>query len=643
MFWLTISLMVGIFLSNACCGGILPEAMAYCLEALTVGLLVGMFVAHRKQGYAFRWLFGGMAFLFMACIGALLLHSKCLTVAYDWPSERTAWQGTILETPQEKPKTYLCKLRVEFGFSAQDKAIPVNRTVWAYIMKDSLSARLQCGEGIRFFTRISRPSGPGIPGDFDYATYLFHQQVSGTAVVYSGHWQLTGKRTPLTLKQKASEYRQKILRRYQQWGFSDDERALLSALTVGYRNDLNENLQETYRTAGVAHLLALSGMHVAILWGLLHWLMDPLERFQMSRRIKGLLIILSLWGFAFLVGLSPSVVRAVIMCTLMTITRIAGGRVLSLNSLTVAAFFMLAYNPFYLFDIGFQLSFLATFSIIALYPYLSRYFVKRHPILRFLWGIIALSLVAQAGTAPLSIYYFSRFPVHFLWANLLAVPLVMSILYGAVAVFALSPFGEIHAWAVKIQNGLLRMLNEGMRYVEHLPMASIEDLHPTKVQVALIYLLGVSCLIRRIRRSRWWLMTLLAWVNLFVGTLCWQAFAQDHEPRLYLTRSQVRTYPQVEVKQQEGIYHYKGIQICLVADNHWKDKETDHPLEIDYLYLCRGYKGRIADLQRLFRIRKVILDTSITEYWLHKWKEECEQLNLEYVDLSEKGVYTIPL
>lgn len=167
----------------------------------------------------------------------------------------------------------------------------------------------------------------------------------------------------------------------------------------------------------------------------------------------------------FFSGLASSVIRAVVMCMLMTAARAAGERTLSLNTLSVAAFFMLLYNPFYLFDTGFQLSFLAVLSILFIYPVISRYWRVRHPVPRYIWGIVAVSLAAQLGTAPVVIYKFAYFPVYFLPANLIVAPLVLVIIYGSVASFVLSPFTVLHIWVVKGLNGVLRLLNDSMQWV----------------------------------------------------------------------------------------------------------------------------------------------------------------------------------
>lgn len=285
--------------------------------------------------------------MFLFCVGALLLQQKWQRVDYEWSSGKNMYQGVIVDVPQEKAKTYLCKLRIDKEMSERGM-LPVNRMILVYIMKDSLSVNLRCGDHLNFYTRISTPEREVIPGEFDYAAYLFRQQISGTAVIFPGYWQWTGKKSALTWKQRAGVWREKILDSYRKWGFLGDEFAVLSALTVGYKEELSEDLRETYQVAGVSHILALSGMHIAVLWGLLCWILRPLDRSCLLRWVKCGIIVLLLWTFAFLVGLPPSVIRAVVMCMLMTAARAAGERTLSLNTLSVAAFFMLLYNPFYL-------------------------------------------------------------------------------------------------------------------------------------------------------------------------------------------------------------------------------------------------------------------------------------------------------
>ncbi|WP_297182301.1 ComEC/Rec2 family competence protein [uncultured Phocaeicola sp.] len=639
MFRLTIPFVTGIFVSDYCFQGALPVS-SFGMGALVC--LIGLVILVRWRHYRFRWLFGGMAFMFLFCVGALLVQQKWQEVNYEWSSEKNVYQGVIVDVPQEKAKTYLCKLWIDKNVSESGMA-PVNRMVLVYIMKDSLSVNLRCGDHLNFYTRILTPEREVIPEKFDYAAYLFRQQISGTAVIFPGYWQWTGEREPLTWKQQAGVWREKILDSYRKWGGSGDEFAVLSALTVGYKEELSEDLRETYQTAGVSHILALSGMHIAVLWGLLCWILRPLDRSYLLRWVKCGMIVLLLWTFAFLVGLPPSVIRAVVMCMLMTMARAAGERALSLNTLAIATFSMLLYNPFYLFDTGFQLSFLAVFSILLIYPFIFRCCPVHHFVFRYIWGIVAVSLAAQLGTAPVVIYKFAYFPICFLLANLIVTPLVLIIIYGSVASFVLSPFAVLHIWVVKGLDGTLWLLNNSMQWVSDLPMSHFGNIHFSLLQVGIFYVLLFVVLSYLLHPSRKLLIATLCGINLFIGFSGYLCFKKEEHSRLILTHSQVKVYPPQNVWQQDSIYYYKGLNICVLADNRWRNKSADCLLDIDYMYLCKGFKGRIAPLQKIFRIRKIILDSSLSDYRLKLLKEECRSLGLDYIDISSKGSHLILL
>lgn len=639
MFRLTISLVAGIFLSDYFFRGTLP-VFVFGIGALVC--LAGMAVLLKWRNYYYRWLFGSMAFMFLFCIGALGVQYKWETVNYEWASGENVYQGVLVDAPQEKAKTYLCKLWVNKKAS-EEGMISVNRTVLVYIIKDSLSRNLRCGDYLNFYARMVIPEKTEVPDEFDYATYLFRQQISGTAVVFPGYWQWTGKRASLTWKQQSGLWREKILDCYRNWGFSGDEFAVLSALTVGYKEELSDELRETYQMAGVSHILALSGMHVAVLWGLLCWILRPLDKNRLLRWVKCCMVIGLLWGFAFLVGLPASVIRAVVMCMLMTMARAACERALSLNTLAIAAFFMLLYNPFYLFDAGFQLSFLAVFSILLIYPVIFRCWPVHQPVLRYIWSIVAVSLAAQVGTSPVVIYYFAYFPVYFLPANLIVAPLVLIIIYGAVAAFVLSPFMVLHVWVVKGLGSLLWLLNNSMQWIEHLPMSRVGNVHFSLLQVSTLYALLFIVLTYLLHPSRKLIIVVLCGINFFIGLSGYLYFVKDEPSQLILAHSQIKVYPQEKVWQQDSIFHYKGLNVCVLTDNRWQNKSAGRLLNIDYMYLCKGFKGKIAPLQKMFRIRKIILDTSLGSYKSNLLKEECRSLGLDYIDMSPKGSFRILL
>lgn len=256
---------------------------------------------------------------------------------------------------------------------------------------------------------------------------------------------------------------------------------------------------------------------------------------------------------------------------------------------------------------------------------------------------MAVSLAAQLGTAPVVIYKFAYFPVYFLPANLIVAPLVLVIIYGSVASFVLSPFTVLHIWVVKGLNGVLRLLNDSMQWVGDLPVSHSGDIHLSLLQVGILYVLLFVVLSYLLSPSRKSLITVLCGINLFIGFSGCLYYMKEESFQLILAHSQVKVSPQKDVWQQDSIYHYKGMNICVLVDNRWRSRSVDSLLDIDYMYLCKGFKGKIAPLQKKIKIRKVILDASLGGYRLNLLKDECRGLGLDYIDMSPKGSYRILL
>ena len=447
--------------------------IAYALFALFI--LLGGLLFLRK--YECRWMFGFGVMLFMFLLGNFLFLQKWQQVKVEWPSEKMYYSGVVQETPVEKKRTMQCKVQLN------------ERNVLLYVWKDSLSREIKMGDRLLFQTQIAPPTRTNLSGDFDYASYLLHQGISGTSFISSGRWTIVQEKPCLSLKQKALQIRNHIVNSYKEWGIGEEQLPVLAALTVGAKMELDAETRTAYSTAGIAHVLALSGLHIAIVWLLLDFLLRPLERTKGLRRLKWLLSTGFLWSFAFIAGLEASVVRAVIMCMLLELGKLMGSRVLSMNTLAIAAFFMLLYNPFYLFDVGFQLSFIAVASILLFYPVIYKMWRTKSLIVKWGWGTVSVSLAAQLGTAPLVMYYFSTFSVYFLLANLIVAIWVPLIIYVCALLALVAIFFKPFAWLVWVLDKQVLVLNEVAEHVSRLPYATISWTEMSRWEVFLLYVL----------------------------------------------------------------------------------------------------------------------------------------------------------
>jgi competence protein ComEC len=271
-----------------------------------------------------------------------------------------------------------------------------------------------------------------------------------------------------------------LLQRLQSSGLSDGQYAVVSAMALGDKSALTHELKDTYSKTGASHILALSGLHLGIIYALLSMLVVG-RRWQMITQVA---IILSIWAFVFLVGMSMSVVRSAVMLTVYALLAIGHRHKMSVNTLAFTAIIMLLISPQALFDVGFQMSFMAVFSILLFVPLFYRLFsaeyLMTHRIISWLWGMVAVSVAAQIGVAPLIAYYFGRFSCYFLLTNFIVIPAATLILYLALGTLLIPALGVLLA-------GIVGLLNTTLLYISTLPGATIEGLHPSVMLTASIY------------------------------------------------------------------------------------------------------------------------------------------------------------
>lgn len=640
LFRLTVVLAVGIVLSD----WFFPDSacLMWLVGAWGIAFL-GAVVCYPLSRYRWRMLFGCMAYLATALSGGILYLINREAVRFDWAEGRNVYVGTILDVPHPKTKTMQAVVEVEQGRSVSDSIwYPVRRKVMLYWMPDSLQGELACGDRLCFEANISRPVSDADFSGFDYGLYLERQGIGGTAVAFTGCWQRLDNAGALSFRQKALLYREKIIETYRLWGLKDDVQAVVSALTVGDKSELTRELKDSYTAAGTSHILALSGMHVVILALILSWLLYPLRYVPGGRWITGFLIVVFLWSFAFLSGLSPSVIRAVVMYSLCVAASVfTESRFLGVSSVSLAAFLMLVYQPLYLFDVSFQLSFVAVLSLLLIYPFIERLFHFRWKPLNWLWKSMALTMAAQLGTLPFILCYFGMFPTYFLLANLVVTPLSIVIL-GLALVCLL--FGAV-PWLVKVLGLSVELLNGIMEWVQGLSGSQITSVYLSPVQAGVFALSLISFLLYLSRRSARRLIGVLCCTNLFLGMLLFECMAPAAD-YLYFTRAGIYTKRERNVSQlvsETNLYRIQNLQVALANDGRWKNKLSSERLAIDYVYVCKGFSGTMAGLSELFQINYVIFDGSLSDAYRERLKQECRSIGLAYTDITEKGAYATVL
>lgn len=384
--------------------------------------------------------------------------------------------------------------------------------VYLYLRRDSLSSTLAPGDTLLVRTRIRRG---GILGDFDYGEYLRLQGIVGQAFAHSGQWRLAGRAAREGLGGPV-QWQHALVERYKRFGLEGAELGTIAALTLGYKEDLDDGRRQQFQKAGAAHILAVSGLHTGILYSIV-WVVltlggmaKPLYEQRVWRCGLSAVIIAAMWGYAAMTGMTPSVVRSVVMLTLYEVGRMLYRQSFSLNTLAAAAWWILIVRPTDLFSVSFQLSFAAVAGIL----FLSQPFGQLMPthrirprwaqwIARYVAGIISVSLAAQIATLPLSLYYFGQSANYFLLTNLLVIPLAWLIVVTALGVLALGGLPVVGEGIVWLCRTLTEILHAGVGWIEGLPGA-VSELRVSAVMVWLLYGAIASAYLA-LRRSLWWL------------------------------------------------------------------------------------------------------------------------------------------
>lgn len=670
------------------CGDAFPHPCPWgCFYGLAGLGLVLLLVCHFRSRPV---LWGCGTGLLLAFIGFQSAAWQVASVAYDCPSGEAVYQVRIAEHPEEKERSRLCPVRVQGVWLGDSLRVERHPPLFLlYFPKDSASACLRRGDQLLVQARLSPPRNNGNPDEFDYERYLRRQGGSGTAYVPAGQWQVVGHDSTRTIRQVALDYRAEVVALYRRLGFRGDELTVLSALTVGDQDHLSEDILETYSVSGASHVLSLSGLHIGFLYVLLVFLLRPLWTWCRWLKVPLMFgLVLALWVFAFFTGLASPVVRSVTMFSLLALASLQSEKLLTLHSLLATAFLMLLVRPLWLFEVSFQLSFLSLAAILLIQPPLYRLWQPRNRFLRSVWGLMTVSVAAQVGVAPLVLFYFGRFSTHFLLSNLFVVPMASLILYAAVLLLLLAPFPSLQTAFADVLEHLVRGQNEGLRWVEQLPCASIDQVWVDGVDTVLFYvflaLLYVCCrrvTPRRVEAMLLSLLTLVAWHTVSLadslpgrglafynvsrtpavhcltgGRASWLVGTDtlpdvermtrslaSHWRRLRLDdpRPVADGYADDVLSVHDGVLHYGGRRVCILHDDRWRGKAAPAPLHVDYLYVCRGYRGTLQELERIFAVDAVVFDASFTGFYRRRMEEECLRSGVPCHSLDREGAFLV--
>jgi competence protein ComEC len=439
---------------------------------------------------------GITACIFLFFTGSLLSQSrderKDNSHIINFTGKINYYKGVITDPIEEKKKFYKTTLSVDKIYS-KEKWTKANGKIILYLPKTC--EKLSYGTELQIKGNPAEVKPPSLPGEFDYKTYLRFHHIYHQHFLKKEHFEIIAENKGniiLNFSYKLRNYFESILKEYVT---GENEFSIASALLLGIRSGLSEEMKASYSSTGTMHILAISGLHVAVVFQLLMTILIFIPQGKFWNRLITFFFLLTLlWFFALITGFSPSVIRAVFMFSIILLSKLLRKNTNIYNTICFTAFCLLFYDPMLIADAGFQLSFLAVLGIVYLSDRIYFLINIENRILDYIWRTSSVSLAAQLAVLPLSLYYFKQFPLFFLLANLIAIPLSGVILYTGVLLFLISWVPLLNKCLGFILSKMISFMNLIIPAIGSIPGASIKGIQISYYELLLLYLILIFML-----------------------------------------------------------------------------------------------------------------------------------------------------
>jgi competence protein ComEC len=344
------------------------------------------------------------------------------------------------------------------------------------------------GDVVLIHAKLKEIENSQNPYAFDYKKYMQRKGIFYTAYIPVSRWEKIGQFRGNPIKDKAHQIQQYFSKVFADAGMNGDEYSIITAILLGNDETMEPELKASYASAGVSHILCVSGMHVGVIFMILNFILQPLDYSKQLRLLKAVLLMLFIWLYACITGLSPSVTRAATMFSFVTIGGMLRRNTNIFHSLFASLFILLIINPLLIFETGFQLSYAAVFGIVIFQQKIMELWEPKRKITNYFWNLITVSVAAQLATFPLSVYTFGQFPNYFLLANLSVITLSFVVVVSGVCLLAVSFIPMVSNWIAWLLTHEIKLMNFIIQSIEKIPGAVTENISISWVQILLIYL-----------------------------------------------------------------------------------------------------------------------------------------------------------
>lgn len=664
-------------------GAISFASILYCLF-VGILLLFGFYFLPISIQFLWKPLRGILISLLLLFVGAMLCWQKDIRHQLDWYGNFYHSQdyvvARILEPLIEKPKSYKSIAMVE-SLIRNDSIISCTGQAVIYFSRDSIVNHLEYGDQIIFRKSLQEIQNTGNPGAFDYKQYAAFHQRHHQVFLKESDWVLLPQKKTNRFQQFIFSASTAIIQGLRKYISADPSiQGIAEALLIGYTNDLDKDLVQAYSNTGVVHIIAISGMHLGLIYVMLTWIFSKIPYIKKSAILRYILILSLLWVFSLLTGAGASVIRSAVMFSFMLTGQTFFKQSSIYNSLAAAALVMLAYNPFYLWELGFQLSYLAIIGILVFQKPLYHLLYIPYKWLDKIWELAAVSIAAQILTFPICMYYFHQFPNFFLFTNLLTVPLSSIILILEILLMAFSWLPQLPIYLGKLTSMLIQWMNDIVLWVNASEWAVWKGISISWLATGLLYAWLISMAYWLLgRQLKQLIISLIILLGLCISNAYreWEAATQERFivyqiPRHFAldfivgkqlygisdtavkankhfqntTIDAARIYfhakkipePLKELYHNNFFYQFTGKRIAII-DQAFECIIPPQKIKLDYLVLTNNPSMSIAFLNQVFEVKLFILDAANSLWKIGKWKQECEALHLRFHSIPEDGAF----
>ncbi|WP_397364688.1 ComEC/Rec2 family competence protein [Olleya sp. R77988] len=537
------------------------------------------------------------------------------------------------------------------------------------VAKDTLQTNLPIDGIYLTNSNIVEIKPPLNPDQFSYKNYLEKQQVHFQLYVNSNNI-LQLKNNANTLSGYAASFRNYINKKLSPYNYSNDQLSIINALILGQRQHITKKVYDSYTNAGAIHILAVSGLHVGIILLILNFVFKPVERLKNGRFTKTIILLILLWMYALIAGGSASIIRATTMFSIVAIGMNLKRPTNIYNTLTISVFVLLLIKPNFLFDVGFQLSYAAVIAIVSFQPILERIWTPKYKLTNLLWKTLTVTVSAQFGIIPISLYYFHQFPSLFWLSNLIVIPFLGVILGLGLLVITLSIFGLPKTILSDAFGMVINWMNQFFGWISNQESFLIVDIPFTFLQVVISYLLIFSIYkLLQIKNYNWLKLSLVMVIGLqatyiinrletkgdsflvfhknratLIGqkhnnTLAVFSDLQKAERntiiRSFAVKNSLKT---LSTKPFNSIYKLKDKHL-LIVDSLGVFNVKD--IKIDYVLLTQSPKLNLSRLIDSLNPQVIIADGNNYKSYIYRWKETCDKQKLPFYQTGKTGAFII--